>query len=263
VRARLVEVQAASGLSRNALAVALLSPGLGLADVPDGARVGWWMRQRIGGGAAAAGLTADELPLALLQIDANAVPAWIDTDSARRRLSPPPGGAGDALWPESWTVEMQAFAAQFIAQLADDKAAAADFTWLPPVLPLTKVQLDHFRKLLAGAPTTIEVLNRARFARALVEGWEGEPVLRSGAQLYLAQLEGHADRLLLRAVGQGGRSGDTSLGSGAGERTSARVASAAARVLAAGRSHREGGPSKDELAAAASALTQTPDRLRR
>jgi hypothetical protein len=171
------------------------------------------------------------------------------------------------MWPASWTAEMQAFAAQFLAHLADEKAkpapVAADFAWLPPVLPLTAGQLSRLRKVLGGAPATVDVLNRARFARALVEGWEGEPVLRSGAQLYLAQLEGHADRLLLRAVGQGGRNGDTSLGSGAGERTSARVASAAARVLAAGRAHREGGPTKDELAAAASALTQTPDRPRR
>lgn len=266
VRARLVEVQLPSGLGtaslRNELAVALLSPGEGLADVPDGGRVGWWMRQRIAGGAAAAGLTADELPLALLQIDAKAVPLWIDTDSVRRRLAPPPGEAGDAMWPDSWTVEMQAFAAQFIAELMEAKATAAAFVWLPPTLPLTAVQLGQFRKLLGGVPSTPEVLNRALFARALLDGWQDVPIRRVSAHLHLAQLEGHPERLLLRATGDIGSGGKT-VNSGLGERTSARVASEAARILAEGRHHREGRPSKAELSVAASALTQAPDRKKR
>lgn len=267
VRARLVEVLAPSGLGvasvRNELAVAMLSPGQGLAAVPAGGRVGWWMRQRIGSSAAAPGLTADELPLALLQIDANAVPLWIAPDAARRRLSSPPGEAGDAApgsWPQSWAIEMQAFAAQFLAELMEAQASAAGFVWLPPTLPMTAAQLGKLRLVLPGVPGTAEVLPRARFARALVEGWEDEPVRREGAVLYLARLESHPERLLLRAAG---RSGGGAVGSGGGERTSAKVASAAARVLAAGRSRREGGPSQDELAAAASALTQTPDRKRR
>jgi len=263
VRARLVEVLAAPGLTRNELAVALLSPGQGLAAVPEGGRVGWWMRQRIGPSAAAPGLTADELPVALLQIDSNAVPLWIATDGARRRLAPPPGDASDAMWPQSWAVEMQAFAAQFIAELMEPATTKATaFTWLPPTVPLTAKQLERVQNLLTGVPTRAEVLNRSRFARALVEGWEGEPVLRSGADLYLAQLEGHSDRFLLRAVGSGnGRNRDT-VNAGLGERTSAKAASAAARVLAAGRRREGGRPTPDELAAAASALTQTPDRRR-
>jgi hypothetical protein len=268
VRARLVEVQAPFGLGvdslRNELAVALLSPGQGLAEVPAGGRVGWWMRQRIAGGAAAAGLSADELPLALLQINAQAVPLWIDTDSARRRLAVPPGEAGDAMWPESWGVEMQAFAAQFLAELAEAKAAAAHFTWLPPTLPMTAAQLARFRKLLpGGVPATPELLNRALFARALLDGWQDVPQRRADAHLHLAQLEGHPERLLLRATGALSSSGGgTSPSGGLGERTSTKVASAAARILAAGR-RREGGPSKEELAVAASALTQAPDRKRR
>jgi len=262
VRARLVEVVSAGGLTRNELAVALLSPGMGLTAVPAGGRVGWWLRQRIAGSAAAPGLTADELPLALLQIDANAVPLWIAPDGARRRLSPPPGEAGDVLWPESWAVEMQAFAAQFLAELMEAQTSAATFVWLPPTLPLTAAQLARLRAVLPGVPGTVEVLNRSRFARALIEGWDGEPVRRQGAVLYLARLEGHPERLLLRAGTSASGNGDVVV-SGGGERTSAKVASAAARVLAAGRSHREGGPSKDELAAAASALTQAPARKRR
>jgi hypothetical protein len=264
VRARLVEVQAPAGLGaasvRNELAVALLSPGWGLTAVPEGGRVGWWMRQRIAGGAAAPGLSADELPLALLQIDAKAQPLWMDTDSARRRLAPPPGEAGDALWPQSWGVEMQAFAAQFLAALMEAKATAAAFVWLPPTLPLNAVQLAQCRKLLTGVPTTPEVLNRAHFARALLDGWQDVPVRRTGAELHLAQLAGHPERLLLRATGFD--DDDDAVRGGGGERTSARVASVAARILAAGR-RREGGPSKEELAVAASALTQAPDRKRR
>ncbi len=266
VRARLVEVQTSAGLGaaslRNELAVALLSPGQGLTPVPEAGRVGWWMRQRIGGGAAAPGLTADELPLALLQIDAKAVPLWVDSDSARRRLSEPPGEAGDAMWPQSWAVEMQAFAAQFLAELMQAKATAAAFVWLPPTLPLTAAQLAQFRKLLpGGVPATPEVLNRALFARALLDGWQDVPIRRAGARLHLAQLEGHPERLLLRATGDVGNGGGP-VTSGGGERTSAKVASQAARILAAGR-RREGGPSKEELAVAASALTQAPDRKRR
>lgn len=266
VRARLVEVQAPSGLTaaslRNELAVALLSPGQGLAGVPAGGRVGWWMRQRIAGGAAAPGLTADELPLALLQIDAKAVPQWVDTDSARRRLAAPPGEAGDALWPQSWAVEMQALAAQFLAELMEAKASTAAFAWLPPTLPLNTAQLAQFRKLLpGGVPDHPQPLNRALFARALLDGWQDVPLRRANAHLHLAQLEGHPERLLLRATGAVAGGSDGVGSGGQGERTSAKVASAAARILGAGR-RREGGPTKEELAVAASALTQTPDRKR-
>lgn len=266
VRARLVEVQPPAGLAaaslRNELAVALLSPGQGLTAVPEAGRVGWWMRQRVGGGAAAPGLTADELPLALLQIDAKAVPLWIDTDSVRRRLAPPPGEAGDALWPQSWGIEMQAFAAQFLAQLMGPKASADAFVWLPPTLPMTAAQLAQFRALMpAGLPTRPEVLNRTQFARALQDGWQDVPLRRPGATLHLAQLEGHPERLLLRTTGE---ATDRAVTGGLGERTSARVASEAARILARGREAkgREGGPSAQELSVAASALTQAPDRRR-
>lgn len=264
VRARLVEVQAPPGLGvasvRNELAVALLSPGQGLAAVPEGGRVGWWMRQRIGNGAAAPGLSADELPLALLQINASAEPLWIDTDSARRRLSPPPGGTGDAMWPQSWAVEMQAFAAQLLAELQGG-AKPGDFVWLPPTLPLTPAQLALLHAAVPAVPKDVdEVLNRARFARALIEGWEDQPVRPAEASFYVAQLDGHPERLLLRAAVLDNRRVRAPAGSG--ERTSPKVASAAARILAAGR-RGERGPGKDELAVAASALTQAPDKKKR
>lgn len=267
VRARLVEVQAPSGLGaaslRNELAVAWLSPGQGLTSVPETARVGWWMRQRLGGGAAAPGLTADELPLALLQIDAKAVPLWIDTDSVRRRLAPPPGEAGDAMWPQSWGIEMQAFAAQFLAQLMGrDEPPAAAFVWLPPTVPLNAAQFERLGKLLRNElPSRPEVLNRTQFARALQDGWQDMPLRRAGARLHLAQLEGHPERLLMRTTGE---PVDRARPGGLGERTSAKVATEAARILARGRQAkgREGGPSAQELSVAASALTQAPDRER-
>lgn len=264
VRARLVEVNPPAGLAtaslRNELAVALLSPGWGLAAVPEGGRVGWWMRQRIGGGAAAPGLTAEELPLALLQIDARAVPLWLDVHSARRSLAPPPGGAGDAGWPQSWAVEMQALAAQFLGELPG--ATAASFAWLPPALALDTAQLERCRRLLPGMPVDVETLNRAVFARALLDGWQDQPVRTADARLHLGRLAGATDRWLLRALPRDGADEPRHRGGG-GERTSARVASAAARLLRAGQQRGEGGPSDDELAVAASALTQAPDRKRR
>jgi hypothetical protein len=265
VRARLVEVNAPAGLAaaslRNELAVALLSPGWGLAAVPAGGRVGWWMRQRLGGGAAAPGLTADELPLALLQIDARAVPLWLDADSARRSLAPPPGGAGDAGWPQSWALEMQALAAQFLGELPG--ATAASFVWLPPVLALDTVQLERCRRLLPGMPGEADTLNRVHFARALLDGWQNQPVRVAEARLHLGRLAGGADRWLLRALGPDAEDERQRGRAGGGERTSARVASAAARMLRAGKQRGEGRPSADELAVAASALTQAPDRKRR
>ena len=268
VRARLVEVQAPLGLAavslRNELAVALLSPGQGLTAVAETARVGWWMRQRVGAGAAAPGLTADELPLALLQIDAKAVPLWIDTDSARRRLAPPPGEAGDAMWPQSWGVEMQAFAAQFLGQLLGRDALSPDsFAWLPPTLPLNTAQLERLAKLMPSqVPSRAETLNRTQFARAIQDGWQDVPVRRADARLHLAHLENHPERLLLRTTGE---PVDRARAAGLGERTSAKVATEAARILARGRQAkgREGGPSAQELSVAASALTQAPDRSRR
>lgn len=270
VRARLVEVVVPGGLAdvslRNELAVALLSPGQGLTAVPDGGRVGWWMRQRVGDNAFAPALTADELPLALLQINASAVPAWIDTDSVRRRLSPPPGEAGDAVtgsWPQSWAVEMQAFAAQFLAAMAAPKAAPEAFVWLPPALPLTAAQHTQLQKIVPAVPTAAKVLNRSHFARALIEGWEGEPVRIADAEFYVARLENHPERRLLRAGRKGSGKDADAIAVGGGERTSAKVAAVAARVLAAGRRGGEGRPSKEELSIAASALTQAPDRKKR
>jgi hypothetical protein len=224
------------------------------------------MRQVSATGAAAPGLTVDELPLALLQIDAQARPLWVDADSVRRRLASPPGEAGDAApgaWPQSWAVEMQAMAAQFIGQLMGAGAEAASFVWLPPSMPLSLVQLAQFRRLMpAGLPSDPEVLNRAMFARALLDGWQDAPQRCSSARLHLAQLEGHPDRLLLRATGTASP-GSVAGSSGLGERTSAKVASAAGRLLRAGRQRGEGGASADELSVAASALTQAPNRKRR
>lgn len=297
VRARLLEVQMPKGATeltlRNLLAVGLLSPGQGLSATGAGERVGWLPRQRQSSatGASVPTLGADDLPLAVLRIDGSAAVEFLDADSGRRRLAALPGQAADALWPRSWGVEMEAFAAQFLGELLDpllDKRSAEQpdptnpktrasteqaFEWLPPVLVLSRAQLTRWQQVFkktALAPSSAVVVQRSAFARLLEDGLQDAPVPRIGAQLRLAQLEAHPERLLLRAraaTSQEVAVGETGL-FGRGERTSAEVASAAARIMSEGRKAKRGelegqGPSKDELAVAASALTQTPNRARR
>ena len=197
---------------------------------------------------------------------------FLDADAARRPLAPPPGGAADALWPLSWALEMQAFGAQFLAQLgANSPPPASEFDWLPPALALSPAQLARFAQVFkAKLSSRIPTLGRAAFARALQDGWLDEPVAHQSASWQVFRLIGHADRLLLH-IQSTLTPADTppaKPGEAFGERTSAGVASAASRLLAAGRrakAHPNEGqsPSKAELSVAASALTQAPDRPKR
>lgn len=269
LRARLVPVLEPAGLDtahpRNGLAVALLSPGRGLAAVPPETRVGWWLRQRSDASSACApGLRADELPIALLQISARADITWLDTQAARRALSPPPGSAADQLWPASWATEMQAFAAQFLAEIAAAPSAAG-IRWLPPAALPTPAQLTAWLRLL---PTSIlgrpVPLSRTAFAHRLGLAWQGEPVALASARLYRFTLDGHPERVLVTGD-QGGDVAEVIVREGNGEITSPKVASAAGRLLREGKRKpgSEGGPSSDELSVAASALTQAAHRKRR
>ena len=278
VRARLLQLlppaSATSANLRNLLAVGLLSPGQGLVATAADERVGWWprQRQRSDTGASCPTLGADDLPLAVVQIDSSAGVVFLDADAARRPLAPPPGSAADALWPLSWALEMQAFGAQFLAQLgANSPPPASEFDWLPPALALSPAQLARFAQVFkAKLSSRIPTLGRAAFARALQDGWLDEPVPHQSASWQVFRLIGHADRLLLR-IQSTLTPADTppaKPGEAFGERTSAGVASAASRLLAAGRrakAHPNEGqsPSKAELSVAASALTQAPDRPKR
>ncbi len=278
VRARLLALlpptSATTANLRNLLAVGLLSPGQGLVATGAGERLGWWprQRQRSDTGASCPTLGADDLPLAVVQIDSSADVVFLDTDAAQRPLAPPPGGAGDAFWPLSWALEMQAFGAQFLAQLGTTAPPqASEFDWLPPALALSPAQLDRFVQVFqAKLPARSPALGRAAFARALQDGWLDEPVAQRGASWQVFRLAGHAERLLLRIQSTVVETGTVPAKptGGVGERTSAVVASAASRLMAAGRRaklHPEEGPapSKDELSVAASALTQAPDRPKR
>lgn len=280
VRVRLIELQgpqSAIALNlRNMLAAGLLTPGEGLAQRNAHERVGWWPRQRQDSawGACAPTLSADDLPLAVLQLDAGAQLQFVDAAAARRRLAPAPGSAGDALWPVSWRVELEAFAGQFLGQLdSNDKDLSQEsFELLPPLLLPSAAQLKRYRQVFkkdAVAPTVPHVLSREAFARAIDQGMQAGLVPRIGAEARLAQLEGHSDRLLLR-LRAGAASREDSAVDGRGgdlfernERTSASVASAAAKLLRSGMKGSEGGPSAAELSIAASALTQAPNRLRK
>ncbi len=278
VRARLLELlRPASATNvnlRNLLAVGLLSPGQGLAATSADERVGWWprLRQRSDTGASCPTLGGDDLPLSVVQIDSSAGVVFLDTDAARRPLALPPGAAGDALWPLSWAVEMQAFGVQFLAQLgATLPPPASEFVWLPPALTLSPAQLERFAQVFrVKLSARIPALGRAAFARALQDGWLDEPVAHQSASWQVFRLIGHAERLLLR-IQSTVTEADTlprKPGEAFGERTSAGVASAASRLLAAGRrakAHPNEGqsPSKAELSVAASALTQAPDRPKR
>ncbi len=300
VRARLLSVQAPGAASplteRNLIAAGLLSPGEGLAAVAAGERLGWWPRQRQSSttGASVPTLSADDLPLAVLRLKADAKVDFMDMHSARRRLAPPPGEAGDSLWPMSWGVEVEAFAAQVLGLLSDttlaaraaalpdplhpldaSKKAASEqaFEWLPPLVVLTPAQLTNWRRVFketALAPAAPVVLSREGFAHALEGGLRAGLVRRATAQVKLAQLHGHPERLLLRLRGPGETDdgGGGSVLFGRNERTSPAVASMAARLLNEGRKLKRGepiegpAPTAAELSVAASALTQAPDRQR-
>jgi len=274
VRARLVPLRAPAGASvtdlRNRLAVALLAPVAGGAD----RMLGWWPTT------VAPTLAADDLPIAVLQINLQAKVEWADPDAARRRVSAPPGNAADALWPHSRRTEMEAFAQQFAAQLLGSGALplasaattppeSAAFPLLPPLLLLDAAMLARWRAVfgelenLALAPEIL--LGREGFSQALEGGLNGEPVARDAAvaQLYRLYRQGEASgtgQWLLR-LRDGADPDNTAAASNdklqhatRNERTSARVAAIAGRAL------HNPNSTQEEHSLAASALTQAPDK---
>ncbi|WP_034410454.1 hypothetical protein [Derxia gummosa] len=277
LRARLVPLNppadATAATLRNRLATALF----GTAGLAADRVVGWWPAT------VAPTLRADDLPIAVLAINTAGNLDWVDTDAARRRLAPPPGAEGDALWPRSERVAMEAFARQCARQLAEGAAlpaaraaegTAAAFPVLPPLLLLDAAGLDRWRAVFGALPALaaeweIE-LGREDFARALDGGLDARPVAQARATAMLYRLwrapgDGGADQWLLRLRdgAEPGASpeyrqidGDRALVTSS-ERTSARVASLAGQVLNDPRS------TATERSLAASALTQAPDKVKR
>ncbi|WP_085314803.1 hypothetical protein [Derxia lacustris] len=277
VRARLVALRAPAGASatdlRNRVAHALAATA-GL----DATRLlGWWPAT------VAPTLRADDLPLAVLAIGAGGAIDWIDVDAARRRLAPPPGAESDALWPRSERVAMEALARQCAAQLRDSatlalaraaEATPAAFALLPPALLLDDATGARWQAVFADElPLPDEIaLGRAAFAAALDQALADAPVPRDRASLRLYRLwqadETAAPQWLLRLRdADAPDTGEIDAGSNwcggaptalaTGERSSARVAALAGRVL--------GNPqtSAEERSLAGSVLTQAPDKLRR
>lgn len=273
VRARLLAVSAPQGATdktvRNRAAHALLAPDdpaavlshAAAAEVPSGALrlIGWWPASSV------PTLSADDLPLALLRIDQNAAVVWLDAAAARRRIAPPPGLAGDTFWRNSHALEMEAFARQFVDQLADEAAlltknqnaaGATAFAALPPVALLNKAQLDllvaFFGASLALAKEPFPV-DRGEFVQAMREGLDDITGSIAGASAAVLHLRG-SDRYLFRLRY---RHSSPILETIGDERSSKRLASLAGRTL----HDRNADAAKRSLAA--SVLTQAPNRTRR
>jgi len=182
VRARLVKLKDLTtdpNKRRNSLAYALLAPDPLSAEFKTTKLIGWWP------GSIAPTLRGDDLPIAVVSINEKAEVEFLDVDAARRRLAPPPGNAADALWPESRTAEMEAFARQFLGHLSELKylklrEQTVQFDWLPPVVVLNKEAKDRysqvFSKTSAALPEKEHKVGRESFARALRDGLHGEPI---------------------------------------------------------------------------------------
>ena len=205
VRVRLVNLQPKfdsekvnDNQQRNVLAYKLLEKPQGGAK----GLVGWWWRD------IAPTLSEDDLPIAVVKIDEKAQVKFLDVHSAQRRLAPPPGNAADALWPESRTVEMEAFARQFLGQLYELdysklQEQAVAFQWLPPVVVLDGKAKDRYSKVFcktcAALPEKGHKVGHESFARALHDGLRGEPIKiqANSVRAVLLQL-GDSDTWLLR-----------------------------------------------------------------
>lgn len=273
VRARLLAIVAPQNATeptvRNLVAHALLAPDdpaavlshAAAVDAPAGAfrLTGWWPASTV------PTLGADDLPLALLRIDQNAEVVWLDGAAARRRIAPPPGLAGDSFWRISHALEMEAFARQFVDQLADEAAlltknqnaaGATAFAVLPPVALLNKAQLDllvaFFGASLALAKEPFAV-DRGEFVQAMREGLNDITGSIAGASAAVLHLRG-SDRYLFRLRY---RHSSPILETIGDERSSKRLASLAGRTL----HDKNADPAKRSLAA--SVLTQAPNRTRR
>lgn len=259
--------------ARNLIACALLVPDdagtplthAAAADAPAGALrlVGWLPASLV------PTLSAAELPLAVLQIDADAKVIWLDSHAARRRLAPPPGLAGDDFWRASHKVEMEAFASQFVAQAkagakAKAGAMAGQFVRLPPVVSLDLDELNSLAAVFAeyGIGSKLSkpkatVVGRADFASALHDGLEDATVAVKNAVVSVLRLR-DSERYLLRFQHRDYRSGlIAAIESERNERSSKRLASLAGKTL----KDENADPAKRSLAA--SVLTQAPDKPRR
>lgn len=262
-----VPEEAEADTVRNLIASALLVPDdpgtllshAAAADAPSTALrlTGWLPARRV------PTLSASELPLAVLQIDAEAKLVWLDGEAARRRIAPPPGLAGDDFWRASHKVEMEAFARQFVAQ-AKAGAKAGRFVHLPPVVSLDAGELDSLAAALAesglgsklGKAKATDV-GRADFASALHDGLEDTTVTVKNAVVSILRLRG-SERCLLRFQHRDYRSGlIEAIASERNERSSKKLASLAGKTL----KDENADPAKRSLAA--SVLTQAPDKPRR
>lgn len=202
VRARLIKLIPPTNDAiklRNHLAYALLGADPLLASGAADDLIGWWPRK------IAPTLGHDDLPIAVVKINDRAQVEFLDVDAAQRRLAPPPGNAADKLWPESRTVEIEAFMRQFLGQLRDiareHKASppedfakhATDFVWLPPVVLLDNDDVRQcyqkvFANTAAALPPSYDI-NREMFACGLRDGLYGEPVeLSKAASSYYRSL---------------------------------------------------------------------------
>ncbi len=199
VRARLLKLKTPDGATdttlRNLLAVALLAPEPLPTPTPGAPPIliGWWPTKF------APTLGLDDLPIAVVSINAQAQVVFLDVHAAQRRLAPSPGNAADALWPESCAVEMEAFALQFSDQTSklDTNASAEAFVWLPPVLVLNKQAKLNYGQVFGNLPKEHKV-GREGFARALRDSLNGEPIERAnGIRSVLLRL-GDSERWLLR-----------------------------------------------------------------
>jgi hypothetical protein len=203
VRTRLVALRPPADVAgpalRNRLAAALLSPPAGTPGRTD-RLLGWWST------VLAPTLRADDLPIAVLQLDSAARVLWVDAEAARRRLAPAPGGSGDALWPASRQIEIEAFVHQMTAQLTEPRrpvtspGPAAAYAILPPVLLLDTAGLMRWRETFGAfgslVPPWSRVLGHARFTARLTQALAAEPVALATAVARLYQRIGAAQYLL-------------------------------------------------------------------
>lgn len=257
VRMRLVPILRLDGNPpavevRNRIAHALLGGG--------GTRVGWLPADRFTGG-----LGADDLPLAVVRLDAAARIDFADGPAAQRPLAPPPGGAGDLPWPHSAAVEMKAFGRQFAAQLVElcrAGAAATDwaglakhFAFLPPAAVLDTEGQPVLAKLIGALkPST---LRRGEFVQLMQAQHHELPVPAKNEVPRVFRCTGSTLVLMVFGASQAAKDRPAADPSrAAGEFSSPRTASTAAKTL------RRKDASATERQLAGSVLTQARNRKR-
>jgi len=268
-----VPLEATTETARNLIASGLLVPDdpatptshATSLEAPAGAlRLIGWLPARM-----VPTLTASELPIAILQIDADARLIWLDGPAARRRIAQPPGLAGDSFWRESHALEMEAFSQQFVAQATqraegNPVTKASQFLRVPPLALISRAELKILTTLfpkaiegLAISSAKHSIVGRADFASALHEGLQDATVAIDEAVVSVLHLR-DSDRYLLRFQHQDYRSGIiTAIEAERNERSSKKLASLAGKTL----KDKSADPAKRSLAA--SVLTQAPNKARR